>query len=190
MFDVDVQQKMIFTLPDVLSSEECNTWIQRIRDAAPAPAPISTYKGPVMNSRVRNNNRVMFNDLESAQDIFLRIKDRVPQEMKGHLLVGANELLRCYEYTVGQYFAPHADGCFARDDDERSFYTYLIYLNDGFEGGETTFFTEPEVVIQPKQGMALFFQHPIYHEGCAVTKGVKYALRSDLMYRRPPTRQS
>ena len=39
--------------------------------------------------------------------------------------------------------------------------------------------------LDPHADTALLFQHPILHEGCAVTRGVKYALRSDVMYRRP-----
>jgi hypothetical protein len=29
--------------------------------------------------------------------------------------------------------------------------------------------------------MALLFQHQLLHEGCVVTSGVKYVLRSDVM---------
>ena len=59
----------------------------------------------------------------------------------------------------------------------------MVYLNEGFEGGETLFFVEPEVVIRPQTGAALIFQHPIIHEGSEVTAGVKYVVRTDLMYR-------
>jgi len=55
-------------------------------------------------------------------------------------------------------------------------------LNEGFEGGETTFFVDPEVVIRPRTGAGLFFQHPIIHEGAVVKSGAKYAMRTDLMY--------
>jgi len=58
----------------------------------------------------------------------------------------------------------------------------MVYLNEGFEGGETLFL-QPKTVIVPRTGMALFFQHPILHEGCELTRGVKYVLRSDVMYR-------
>ena len=71
-----------------------------------------------------------------------------------------------------------------RNENEQSFYTYIIYLNDDFEGGETTFLVTPEIVIKPETGGGLFFQHPIIHEGVVVTKGKKYVLRTDLMYRK------
>lgn len=76
----------------------------------------------------------------------------------------------------------HFDGAFVRDDHEQSLVSFLVYLNDGFEGGETVF---PQIVrtIVPRAGMALLFQHRVLHEGAPVRSGVKYVLRSDLMYR-------
>jgi len=71
----------------------------------------------------------------------------------------------------------------------------LIYLNEGFEGGQTTFFEEPtkeywdhkvkpaiKYVAKPETGMCVVFDHYIFHEGSEVTHGVKYAVRSDVFY--------
>ncbi len=58
----------------------------------------------------------------------------------------------------------------------------MVYLNDDFTGG-TTNFLHLEKRIEPRAGMALFFQHRLLHEGSEVTDGVKYVLRSDVMYR-------
>ena len=99
-------------------------------------------------------------------------------------VVGANERFRCYRYKRGMRFAMHSDGAFYRSEREQSWYTLMVYLNEEFEGGNTTFFVEPEVSIRPRTGMALLFQHPIVHEGSEVTSGVKYVVRTDLMYRR------
>jgi len=46
-------------------------------------------------------------------------------------------------------FAPHSDGSFVRNENEMSFYSYLVYLNDDFEGGETSFFTKPAATSKP-----------------------------------------
>jgi len=51
------------------------------------------------------------------------VKDRIPQEIHGMILAGVNERLRCYEYLPGHRFAPHSDGAFIRNEDERSWYT-------------------------------------------------------------------
>src|SRR6185436_6714053 len=101
--------------------------------------------------------------------------------------IGLNERIRYYRYEPHQYFAWHYDGCFSRSDIEESKLTLMIYLNDDFEGGETKFnvkYVYDEIVIKPEKGMALLFIHNLFHEGSAVKSGIKYVLRSDVMYKR------
>jgi hypothetical protein len=60
----------------------------------------------------------------------------------------------------------------------------LVYLNDDFRGGETAFLDEDENVLSevaPVAGMALVLRQDVYHMAAAVTKGVKYLLRTDVM---------
>lgn len=181
---LDLKKPLIFEIPNILTETECNQWIGRICSTGTEPATINTTRGAEIDAQIRNNRRVIFDDAESANDLFDRVKDRIPQEIHGMILAGVNERLRCYEYLPGHRFAPHSDGAFIRNEDERSWYTYIIYLNEEFEGGETVFFVQPEVVIKPRTGAGLFFQHPIIHEGAMVTSGIKYAVRTDLMYRK------
>ena len=181
--ELDLAKPFIFELPGLLSTDECERWIARIKKLGTDLATINTRTGAQVESLIRNNRRVIIDDIDSAFDLFKRVKDHVPHEIHGGKLVGVNERLRCYEYEPGQRFAPHSDGAFVRNEHEQSWYTFMVYLNDAFEGGETVFFVEPEIVIKPKIGMALFFQHPIIHESSEIKSGVKYALRADLMYR-------
>jgi predicted 2-oxoglutarate/Fe(II)-dependent dioxygenase YbiX len=183
MYDVDTDQPYIIKVHDVLSAEQCAQLMERIESLKPEVATINSHSGTVVNRDVRNNDRVIFDDQELAEIIFTRVYERAPKTIYGMTLVSANERLRCYRYKPGMRFAPHADGSFHRDEFERSCYSCLVYLNQDFEGGATTFLTEPEVVIRPEQGMALLFQHPLIHEGSVVTSGVKYVCRTDLMYR-------
>ena len=180
---LDDEQPYIFKVHDVLSPDECTQLIARIEALGPEVATINTYSGTRINLDVRNNERVIFDDRELADTIMTRIRHRVPETIHGMQLVGANERFRCYRYKPGMRFAAHADDAFHRTESERSCYSCLVYLNENFEGGATTFLTEPEVAIQPEQGMALLFQHPIIHEGSVVTSGVKYVCRTDVMYR-------
>ncbi|MBL8810178.1 MAG: 2OG-Fe(II) oxygenase [Planctomycetaceae bacterium] len=184
MDDVDPTKPYILTIRDVLSSAECESLIRRIESLDPEVATINTVEGARVNRDVRNNDRVIFEDQSLADLLFERVRPQAPPEIHGMRLVGANEMFRCYRYKPGMRFAPHADAAFVRNDDEQSFYSFLVYLNDGFTGGATTFITKPEVAIKPETGMALLFQHPIIHEGSIVKSGVKYVARSDLMYRR------
>ena len=183
--ELDRQQKYIFTLEDVLSSSECEQLISRIESLGPTTAPINTAMGTTVKLGVRNNERVMFDDESLAQDLYMRIKQLLPQTIHGMNICGFNERFRGYRYQQGMRFAPHSDGAFIRNDDEQSWYTFIAYLNQDFEGGNTTFLVKPEVSIEPHTGMALLFQHPLIHEGSEVTQGTKYVLRSDIMYRTP-----
>ena len=179
--EVDRERPLIFELPAVCTAAECERWIRRIQSAGTDSATINTKDGNQVDSQIRNNRRVIFDDLEWAHELFEKVKDQVPQDIHEMSLAGVNERLRCYEYQAGQRFAPHSDGAFIRNDRERSWYTYMVYLNEEFEGGSQSF-VEPEVIIRPRAGTALLFQHPIIHEGSEVRAGVKYVVRTDLMY--------
>jgi prolyl 4-hydroxylase len=180
--ELDVDKPFIFEVPDILTSDECAQWIDRIRSAGTEPAPINTRRGNTVDSQIRNNRRAIFDDPDQARLLLKRVGKHAPREIHEMVLERVNERFRCYEYQVGQRFAPHSDGAFVRSEDEQSWYTFMVYLNDGFDGGETAFFVEPEVIIRPRQGSGLLFQHPIIHEGREVKAGVKYVLRTDLMY--------
>ena len=180
---LDLTKPLHLVADDILSPAECAALIQRIEAAGPALAPITTGRGPVVDTETRNNSRVMFDDPELGALLFERVRAHAPEEAMGMRLTGANERLRCYKYEPGQWFKPHYDGAFHRSNAERSLYTFMVYLNEGFEGGETSFL-DLKVDIQPRIGRALLFQHHLLHEGCEVRRGVKYAVRSDLMYRK------
>lgn len=169
----------IFTIANVLTADECQAYVTLTEQAGYAAATINTNKGVELRPDIRNNTRVILDDFEIARNLWQRVQAQIPPVLAGRQALGLNERFRFYRYDVGQYFAPHYDGCFRRDNGEQSLLTFMIYLNDDFEGGETNF---GEITIKPETGMALVFEHQLLHEGCAVTKGRKYVLRSDVMY--------
>lgn len=57
--------------------------------------------------------------------------------------------------------------------------TFMVYLNEDFEGGRTEFGWE---VVAPATGTALVFPHRRRHRGAVVSAGRKYVLRTDVMY--------
>ena len=172
----------MFTIANVLAASECAALIGRIEDLGPTAAPISTPRGFVMNPDVRNNGRVIFDDDRLARELFSRIVEQIPATLCYRRAVGANERFRCYRYEPGQYFATHMDGAFVRNEHERSELTFMVFLNDGFTGGATRFH-DFDVEVVPRTGMGLLFQHGLWHEGSELRSGVKYVLRSDVMYR-------
>jgi hypothetical protein len=170
----------IFTVVDFFSADECRAAITLAESLGFADAPINSSLGPQIRKDIRNNTRVMLDDPARARDLWARIGDYIPQRLGVWTACGVNERFRFYRYEVGQQFDWHYDGAFERDNGERSQLTFMIYLNDGFQGGETTI---ENISIVPRQGLALFFIHDILHKGQPVLDGRKYVLRTDVMYR-------
>ena len=170
----------IFTIEHFLSATECLAYIKAGEEVGYEEATITTYEGYYeLNKEIRNNDRVIFDDENLAAFLFDRAKPFLPEDVEDWKLVGFNERFRFYRYGPGQYFKWHKDGCYSRNDKETSILTFLIYLNDDYQGGETSFNWD---AVQPKMGMALIFPHRLTHQGSPVTSGVKYVLRTDVMY--------
>ena len=175
----------IFTVSEIVSAQECAEYIALSESIGYTSAPITTSRGFEMRPDIRNNDRVILDDIERSTLLWERIAPHVPASLEGRRAIGINERLRFYRYDPGQQFAPHYDGSYRRPDGEESFLTFMIYLNEGFSGGETRFdlrYPYFDVTVVPKTGMALCFLHYLRHEGAPVINGRKYVLRSDVMY--------
>ncbi|WP_257166722.1 2OG-Fe(II) oxygenase [Bradyrhizobium sp. SRS-191] len=178
----------IETISGFLSVAECDDYIRLGEQMGFEEATLFAPRGV---KDYRNNDRVLLDDPERAQALYDRLAHHLaPSFQHRWTPVGLNERLRLYRYDVGQKFEWHRDGHFERDNGERSQLTFMVYLNDGFEGGGTSFCDDTGLMpdgplrITPEQGMALLFHHPIMHRGDPVTHGRKYVLRTDVMYQR------
>lgn len=170
----------IFTISDVLSKEECGGFIEKSEMEGYEIATVETESGTKFITEVRNNQRVLHRNDELAVKLWEKVSSFVPPKIGNSVAIGLNELFRFYKYENGQKFKKHIDESFIRNNEEASYYTFMIYLNEGYEGGETAF---DEVIVKGETGMALVFLHSLAHEGTEVLKGEKYVLRTDVMYR-------
>ena len=177
----------LFLIDDFLSAQECEQFIAQSEASGYEEATITGAGGAsVLSSEIRNNERLILDDEELAARFYARAQPLLASNWLGWEVLAFNERFRFYRYDVGQTFNRHFDGAFSRNDDEQSQFTFLIYLNDDFAGGHTNFFDDNGAIthsVQPRRGMALVFWHPMMHEGATVTKGRKYVLRTDVMYR-------
>ena len=148
----------------------------------------------------RSNTRTITNDPLFSDKLYTRIKQCCPEKIKCDGIIwqicGLNERLRWCKYIKGQKFDMHCDARYERNEKEKSFYTVNIYLNDGntdFQGGRTLFYTtnmetwkeEVNDTVTASSGVALIFeQYPseIYHSGEQIYDGIKYLMRTDVMY--------
>jgi hypothetical protein len=176
------QREDIFVVPNFLTKEECEQQIAKCEAVGFADAPINGPSGPVISKGMRNNERVIIDDYSTANDLFTRIKEHLPESCSK--ASGINERFRYYRYEPGQFFDWHFDGSY-----KTSRLTFMIYLNDDFTGGTTDFnfainswSSLPIVQAKPEKGMALVFVHNVLHRGAPVLTGRKYVMRSDIMF--------
>lgn len=179
MTTLNVISDRIFTINDFFTPDECDASIALAESAGFEEAPINTAYGPQVHKRVRNNTRVIMDDRLRAATLWDRIAGYIPKQAGKWTACGVNERFRFYRYDVGQRFNWHYDGYYQRDNGERSRLTFMVYLNDEFEGGETTI---EKLDVQPEKGLALLFFHHVRHKGQPVVRGRKYVLRTDVMY--------
>ncbi|WP_405205759.1 prolyl hydroxylase family protein [Aquimarina sp. LLG6339-5] len=171
----------IFLIENFLSKEMCDFFIEKGEQVSFEEAKVSIDGRQVKMKGIRNNQRIMFKDQLLADKIWDKIQPYVLLDFGTYKAHGLNEMFRMYKYEEGQRFKMHRDGSYERNEKECSFFSFLIYLNDDFEGGETSF--ENGITISPELGDALLFHHPLRHEGKPIISGTKYVLRTDIMYK-------
>lgn len=170
----------IWTIADFLSERECDDLLLFSERLGYEEATVSLRTGAQMMKGLRNNERLLYEDSALAEKYWAKLAPFCPARIDDVVAAGLNEQFRFYKYEPGQRFKRHIDGRFKRNELEESRVTFMVYLNSDCEGGETAF---DEVTIVPQAGMALCFVHELKHEGRPVMSGVKYVLRSDIMYR-------
>lgn len=182
-----------FTVPHLLSDAECRALIQLSEAQGYEQALVNVGGGrQVAMTDVRRSSRCIIDSLDAVATLWQRLQRFMPSEIvpgidKRWRPIGLNERLRFLRYDPGDYFHPHHDGTFIHPHTgARSFQTMMIYLNVPERGGETNFLNPRDegdaVSVHPTTGLALVFDHNLYHEGALLWQGCKYAIRTDVMY--------
>jgi predicted 2-oxoglutarate/Fe(II)-dependent dioxygenase YbiX len=167
----------VFTIKNFCSPTECDELILLAESTGFVPASVRTHDGPQMLPRIRNNQRVEIEHDAWRDSLLARLQmEFTSSVMNENTPVGLPKRLRFYKYAVGERFKMHKDGAW-HEDGLTSRLTFMVYLNDNFEGGATDF---RDFQITPETGMALLFLHDTWHEGAEVLSGFKYVLRSDV----------
>jgi prolyl 4-hydroxylase len=187
----DFRHPLVWTVPGLFTAAECADILAGIAGAEWLAATVNRAEGRAVDARVRDNTVAIVRDPALAGELFRRVRPHVPARMSAEIggktradmdAAGVFLPLRVYRYEVGQHFGLHEDQSYFGKDGEMSLLTLLVYLNDGFEGGETEF-PEQQRTVAPVTGAALLFQHRVLHAGNRVSAGTKYVLRTDVLYR-------
>ena len=115
--------------------------------------------------------------MKDTDDEFIANLSRRIAELTG-TDVKSQEELQVVRYKEGGFYKPHYDACNKFTDDctrlnqglGPRFITFIIYLNDDFDGGET-FFPEINTKVSPKQGKAAIF-YDVDEEGEILPKSL------------------
>jgi len=199
------QRAFAVLMHNVLSSDECQQLIRRAENVGFDEALINNNGKQVLNKNIRACQRCMIDDKAISDDFFNRILSALKgTDLENKVLhapwitsgddhtitaVGLNERLRFLKYEPGHFFSAHRDLRFVRGADagertgETSHITVQLYLNDKFKGGTTRFISgKRHYDVKPRMGSILIFDHDLLHEGSKVTGGMKYSVRSDIMF--------
>ena len=178
---LDLSQPLAWTVEDALSPIECEGYIRKMNAGNAEVAPLVGKDGVMIDLPTRNNTRLIWDDEEEADGLLSRVAGHVPTHLSSMTLLGANPRLD-YRYGPGERHGAHWDTVVELSGGVRSLVTLVFYLNEGFDGGQTDF-VELRQSIVPRTGRALLFQHRILHEATEVTRGAKFVLRTDILYR-------
>lgn len=188
----DFRHSLIWTIPDAFSAPECAEIVRSVENAEWLAATVNREEGRRVDQRVRDNTVAIVRNPNLAEDLYRRIRPHVPNSMNAEthgnaradlVPVGVFLPLRVYRYEVGQHFGLHEDQSYFGPNGEVSLLTLLVYLNEDFDGGETEF-PEQNQIIQPRTGTILLFQHRVLHAGNRIVRGTKMVLRTDVLFKR------
>ena len=173
------------TLRNLLNKDECQYIIEMA-------------KPKLYRSKVMGENSHEISKVRTSKNTFLLKTDPVVNELMNRisLITGYPaenfEDLQVVNYGPTQEYKPHYDACATNTESCKKDYhehggyriwTVFIYLNDGFDGGETIFPNLDKKVKLPPGDGVLFYNindertgtpHEALHGGAPVTRGEKW----------------
>jgi prolyl 4-hydroxylase len=172
------------------TSAECSYLIERARVLLQPSVIVDPKTGQLRPHPVRTSEGAVFPWV--SEDLVIHALNRRIAAASG-TDVGAGEPLQVLRYSPGQQYHPHLDAL--PFGDNQRIYTMLVYLNDGYGGGETHF-TRTGLTFAGRTGDALLFRNSTLsgepdemtqHAGLPVVRGEKY-LASRWIRERPLAR--
>ena len=185
----DTIEGKIIEIKNFMNNDECASIIKYYENIGFGISPF------------RDSERIICMDKSIKKLLKRRLKSiNIPISMVDATV---NECIRLHKYTNSVGFPYHRDSSL-KTNNKRSKYSIILYLNDNFDKGETTFIVDSpdisnrysgldiseelnimknkkEIIIKPEIGKLVIFDQTIIHKGCK-NIGIKYLLRSDIIY--------
>ena len=219
----EISHSILFSGTNLFSKIECKQIVQTCVEQKLQQMETQYKSG-------RNNSRLIALDSLMANYIWQKLQTALERSTDCTKLVpfgfdvlrgdwklsGANAAIRFNQYNCkkNEFFSVHRDSQFCPSGDERSVFSIVIYLNDGYSGGETVFYFPKDssvenkgldiseeiakshgldegyekVVIKPKCGNFVIFTPNILHESLKIEDNGsiqnKYIIKTDIMMKR------
>jgi len=161
----------------LFSGDECSYLISRARPLLQPSVIVEPSTGQLQPHPIRTSEGAMFP--WASEDLVIHALNRRLAWASG-TAVACGEPLQVLSYRPGQQYRPHLDAL--PNTGNQRILTMLVYLNEGYSGGET-FFTRTGLKFAGKTGDGLLFRnagpggHPDHnaeHAGLPVLRGEKF----------------
>lgn len=167
----------IYWVRELFSTTECQALVEFAQPFLNASVVVDPATGQMRPDPIRNSEAAMFPWIDETPFIHA-LNRRIAAASE--TAVEQGEPLQVLRYSPGQEYRSHSDAL--PNADNQRIMTALVYLNDGFEGGETSF-PAPDLKLRGRIGDALFFRNVdalnqpdprATHAGQPVTDGQKW----------------
>jgi Rps23 Pro-64 3,4-dihydroxylase Tpa1-like proline 4-hydroxylase len=166
----------IWVVNDLLEKSYCETTIQKIES--------SGFKVARQYNQGRHNKETFIQEKNIAQDLLAKFEKIILAGPSGKVQVTDFSFpLEFYKYESGDYIKTHSDAPREIFPGKWSTLTLVLYLTDGYSGGET-FFPKSGLKVTPKIGCGLLFDQKLDHEALTVENGIKYVLRTNCLVKK------
>jgi predicted 2-oxoglutarate/Fe(II)-dependent dioxygenase YbiX len=162
-------------LVEMLSPETCAAIVAAAeRSTAWQDAPLYHAGGSTVNPAVRRAQLLHERDLEAELGAaWADVRARAAQVERAHGRALDVSELQVVRYRPGGFFYTHQDATASHTEWRKL--SFVLYLNDDFEGGATCF-SGPDAKVEPRTGYAAVFAPHRVHYADTVTQGEKYIL--------------
>jgi prolyl 4-hydroxylase len=151
---------VIKEIPNFLTKEECDTII-KISTNKLFESAVFEKEGDVKNNNVRISKQCWLDNIDDP--IINNISQRIAEATKTDIKL--QEQMQVVKYDENGFYTPHYDACDSTIYDHcdrmnqnmgARYITFIMYLNDDFEAGETLFPHINQKVI-PQMGKGVIF---------------------------------
>ena len=198
--------EILISIPEVFNEKECEELInisESMKYEKPLLFPRNLDKSLKNVQRISDKNikkgkndyentirdcyRIMIDSVPFAKVLEKKLKYFIPKIINNdYQFEYINPRFRFLKYENSGHFIRHKDENYISKNNEISMITILIYLNDDYQGANTKFFSDSYdkigLSLKPKNGMVCIMQQNIEHEVPKIERGIKYVIRTELMY--------